>query len=447
MDDEAKVKKATYHLYTFLVSKMVSTLGANVYSFAISMYILSITGSSLSFATNILLSVLPRTIFSPIAGVLGDRLPRKWLVLGGQLGQMLTVISVLAYTVSVELSILAIYIATVFISIFSTFTSIAFVASVPNLVDKARIQKAMSFNQISIAISGIGGPVVGGMMYGFVSMPIFLAIYAGAIIVTFILEASMNFELFSEVDATERNDQSFLSSFKEGVTYLKQQKVVCSVLIAVIWLNLFFTCMSVGGSFVLVTTLKMSPKLVGITEAGIALGMLIASIYFASRSNVKLPLLFVKRSTLSLSFVVMLAAVPVLFVFSDRMNFIYYFVLLFLFGLLSVLTNTPLGVLLQTTIEESYRGRIFGILETLAMSMMPLGTIAYGILFDILPAQYLFLVSGVCLMLLVLLLIRRDIIELAHPELKKNVDSLQTNGNAEFQSITLEKEDKIYSSN
>ena len=96
MTEQQKLKKATYHLWTFLISKLMGSLGAGVYAFGMSMFILSVTGSSLSFATNILLSILPRTLIAPIAGVIGDRVPRKLLVIGGQTGIVLTMAGLLS---------------------------------------------------------------------------------------------------------------------------------------------------------------------------------------------------------------------------------------------------------------------------------------------------------------------------------------------------------------
>lgn len=216
MNDEMKLKKATYHLNTFLVSKILGNLGTNVYSFAISMYILSITGSSLTFATNLFLSVLPRTIISPFVGVLADRLPRRWLVLGGQLGQGGTIFVLLLYTIYFQISIPAIFIATIFNSLFNAFSSISFTASISNLVDKERIQRAMSFNQFSIAISGILGPVVGGILYGFCSINIFLLIYIISSILTFVLESTMNFELYMGERIEKSNNNTMLDDFKEA---------------------------------------------------------------------------------------------------------------------------------------------------------------------------------------------------------------------------------------
>lgn len=77
MDEAAKYKKATYHLWTFTASKLIAMLGTNVLSFGISLYILAMTGSATSFATNMICSVLPRALVAPIAGHVADNYPKK----------------------------------------------------------------------------------------------------------------------------------------------------------------------------------------------------------------------------------------------------------------------------------------------------------------------------------------------------------------------------------
>ncbi|MEO4052671.1 MFS transporter [Solibacillus sp. CAU 1738] len=418
MDHEVKLKKATYHLYTFLFSKMVSSIGANVYAFGMSMYILSMTGSSFSFATNLILSILPRTILAPIAGVLVDRLPRKLLVLGGQIGMALTISSLLLYTTLNDLTILAIYITTVFYNLFATFSGIAFSASVGNLVDQDRIQKAMSFNQLSMSIAGIGGPVVGGMLFGFVSMEIFLIINICALIITAALESTMNFKLFHVKKAVTEQKETMMSSIKEGINYLQGKPVLKSILWTALWLNLFFTCLSVGGGFVLLEKIKLLPEHIGFIEGAGAIGMLITSIYIASRSKIKFPLQFSKRGILGMSILIGAAAIPLLIALPYYGDFAYYLVLMFGFGTLGVLTNTPIGIMLQTEVDEHYRGRVFSIMEMMGTCMMPLGTIMYGVLFDYVPASALFLVSSACLIAITLITLRKSVLETAHPELK-----------------------------
>ncbi|SOC37242.1 transmembrane secretion effector [Ureibacillus acetophenoni] len=429
LNESAKLKRATYHLYTFLVSKMISSLGANVYAFGMSLFILSITGSALSFAANLIFSIVPRTILSPIAGIIVDRFPRKAIVLIGQAGTVLTISGLLIYSLIFGLSIPAIYVTTVFYSICSTFTGIAFTASIANLVDEERLQKAMSFNQLSLSIAGIGGPIVGGMLFGLLPIELFLVINIVAYGTAFFLESTMNFKLYSkdQEQPREQKEESMIGSFKEGFAYLKTKQVIANLLWVLLLLNMFFTAVNVGISFILVEKLKMDYTLIGFVEAGAAIGMLVFSIYFAARSNVKYPLLFSKRSILGMSILVSAISIPLLIAFSSGVNFVYFFIVMFLFGSLGVLTNTPIGVLLQKEVDENYRGRIFGILEMMAMGMMPLGSLIFGILYDLVPAEYILIISSITLIIIVLVFLRRSVLEIAHPELKaKRMEKLKT---------------------
>lgn len=85
-----------------------------------------------------------------------------------------------------------------------------------------------------------------------------------------------------------------------------------------------FTSVSVGSNFILVEVLKMEYSLIGFVEAAAAIGMLLMSIYFASRSNVKYPLQFSKRTILGLSVLVGTLSIPLIFNFSGTLLFVYF---------------------------------------------------------------------------------------------------------------------------
>ena len=434
MSEVSKQRRATYHLYTFLISKMISSLGSTVYGFGMSMFILSITGSAFSFAANLIFSIIPRVLLSPIVGILVDRLPKKLVVLAGQGGSILSITGLLTYTLLFDLSISAIYITTVFYTISSTFSSIAFSASIANLVDQERIQKAMSFNQMSMSISGIGGPIVGGMLFGFVSMEMFLFINIISYSIAFLLESTMNFRLYSSKNRNQEKEESMLQSFKEGIVYLKTKPIISRLLLVILWINLFFTSVSVGSNFILVEVLKMEYTLIGFVEASAAIGMLLLSVYFATRSNVKYPLQFSKRAILGLSILVGTMAIPLIFNFSGSLLFVYFLANMFFFGSFSVLTNTPIGVMLQTEVDENYRGRIFGIIEMMAMGLMPVGSLVFGILYDIVPAEIILLSCSILLVIITLTLLPSSLIRMAYPEIdqEKNYEKPASDKNIEM---------------
>jgi MFS transporter, DHA3 family, macrolide efflux protein len=77
-------------------------------------------------------------------------------------------------------------------------------------------------------------------------------------------------------------------------------------------------------------------------------------------------------------------------------------------------------VWMQKMIDDDYKGRVFSILETMAMALMPLGMVLYGFLYDIWPAQWILIGSSALLIGVVLVLARPSVIRKAHPELDKS---------------------------
>jgi len=73
---------------------------------------------------------------------------------------------------------------------------------------------------------------------------------------------------------------------------------------------------------------------------------------------------------------------------------------------------------MQKMIEDDYKGRVFSIVETMAMALMPLGTVIYGFLYDLLPAEGILIVSSLLLIVVVLILARPSVVRTAYPELE-----------------------------
>lgn len=415
MNEEQKYKKATYHLWTFTASKMIAMLGSHVMAFGISLYILAMTGSAMSFATNMICSVLPRALVAPLAGYVADKFSKKRTILLAQAGTILTVGGLLLYTETVGLSVYAVYTATVFNTICSAFSGVTFSSAIATLVNPERLQRAMSFNQLSMSVAMIGGPVIGGMMYGFFEMDAFLMVNMVAYVIAFCLEATMNFNLYSTRGEDVKKEKMW-EGLKGGFHYIKQQKVIKTIMWVALWINLFFSAIAVGGTYIIIELLKVKSTHFGFIEASGAAGMLAASLYFATRSEVKAPLRFSKISLLLLSGSVGLAVIPLVTDFSYVAIVIFYLIIYFIFAIFEMGINMPIGVYMQKNITEEYRGRVFGLMETMAMSMMPIGMVVYGMLYDTLPAIVILPVTSVIIITLSLVLLRTSILKEAHPE-------------------------------
>lgn len=419
MEQQLKIRRATYHLWTFATSKIISSFGAQVYAFAVSLYILKLTGSATNFALNLICSVLPRTLLAPVAGYAADNFSRKKIVILAQIGTSCALLGLLIVNHFFGLSLVALYMTTCLLSIASTFSSVAFSSSITGLVDEKRIQRAMSLNQMSISLAAIGSPIVGGVLYAIISLREFLLIYLAASIIAVILESTMNFGLFAKRQERKEDAkrESFFENMKAGIAYIRQQKVILTIMSIALVTNFLLSSNQVGFSYILIEKLNIASEHYGMTEAAAAIGMLLFSIYFSVAKELKYPVLVAKYGILAMAVLNMALAFPLLLPLSYLGNVVFYIVIMFAFGCIAMVVNTPIGVMMQKTIDDDYKGRAFSVLETISMGLMPVGTILFGLLYDLFPAQWILAVSSLLLIIFVLSTARTSIIYMAHPEL------------------------------
>ncbi|QCJ41523.1 MFS transporter [Bacillus sp. S3] len=422
MEERKKLKKATYHLWTFTISKLISSFGAQVYSFAVSFYILQLTGSATSFAANLICNILPRTLAAPFAGYIADKYSRKMIAITAQIATTAAIATLLVVTLTSGLSLTAIYTTSCILSLTSMFSGVAFTSSITGLVDKDRIQKAMSLNQMSISFAAVASPAVGGLLYGAVSMPVFLIMYIAASCLAVFLESTMNFNLFAhrkeEVEGEPK--ESMWQNMKAGISYLKLQPLLMTIIWISLLINFLFGAFEVGYSFILIEKMKMASQRFGFTQGAFAIGMLLLSIYFSIREEVKYPLLISKQAIIGMGVIMGAVAGPLLMNLSANSIFVYYLVIMFSLGALVITVNTPIMVMMQKQIDDDYKGRVFSILETMSMALMPLGMVLYGFLYDVFPAQWILLVSATLFVAVTLILARPSVVRKAHPELGRN---------------------------
>ncbi|WP_019414595.1 MFS transporter [Paenisporosarcina sp. TG20] len=419
MEASLKLKKATQHLWTFTISKLISTFGASVYTFGISFYILSFTGSATSFATNLICSVLPRTIIGPFAGYAADKYSKKMIVIVAQIASILAMGGLVIVTMTSGITLTAIYVTTVILSITSSFSGVSFTSAIANLIDEGRIQKAMSYNQMSISIATIGGPAAGGLMYGLVSLEAFLLVHLVAYILAVGLEATMNFRLYTKIieSAVSEVKESMLQNMKAGITYIRKHQILSIVIWVSLLLNFLFAAFQVGFAFMLIDKLEIKSVHFGFTEGAFSVGMLLMAFILSIRKQFRFPLHISKWSLIANSILFSATTIPLFVPMSYNIMVGFYLTLMLLLGLTIILINTPMGVLFQQTIDEAFKGRVFGLLETISMGLMPLGMVLFGYLFDAFSPQWIMLSCGLLLLATVLYFLRPSVIRKAHPEI------------------------------
>ncbi|WP_144514055.1 MFS transporter [Bacillus thuringiensis] len=408
-----KMKIATRNIILMMIGKMTSLLGAGIYTFAMGLYVLKTTGSGMGFATTLICGSIPRLICGPIAGAVADRVNRKWLVIGTDLLSSLTMLIMFILATTFGPSLLFIYVSAALLSICASFYSVALTSSIPSLVDEGRIQKASALNQTAASLSNILAPIIGGVVFGFFSIKSFFLLNSITFFLAVIVQLFIVFDLYKK-DMAESKEH-FLTSIKEGFSYVKRQHEIYGLMKIAVGVNFFASALFVSLPYIIVQKLHLSSKQLGVVEGMLAVGMLIGAIALSVRKEVNNPFRSVYIGLFLFASLSLCTVFPLVVTIPKVASFIYYIAFMMLTGISMMVVNIPMQVHLQKTTNPNYLGRVFGLLETISTAIAPLGMIVYGLLLDMLPTSIVMMTLGGGLLLVVLVGVKKHV-------MKKQVD-------------------------
>lgn len=402
-----KMKIATRNIILMMIGKMTSLLGAGIYTFAMGLYVLKTTGSGMGFATTLICGSIPRMICGPIAGAVADRVNRRWLVIGTDLLSSLTMLIMFSLATIFGPSLLFIYVSAALLSICASFYSVSLTSSIPNLVDEERIQKASALNQTASSLSNILAPIIGGVVFGFFSIKTFFLLNSITFFLAVIVQLFIVFDLYKKELAESK--EHFLTSIKEGFSYVKRQHEIYGLMKIAVGVNFFASALFVSLPYIIIKNLHLSSKQLGVVEGMLAVGMLIGAIVLSVRKEVNNPFRSVYIGLFLFAGLSLCTVFPLLVTIPKVVSFIYYIAFMILTGISMMVVNIPMQVHIQKTTDPSYLGRVFGLLETISTAIAPLGMIVYGLLLDMLPTSIVMMTLGGGLLLVVLVGVRKQV--------------------------------------
>ena len=123
------------------------------------------------FALLGVLEFLPFILFSLPAGAWVDRLRRRPILIIGDLGRALSLVSIpVAYALG-GLTIWQLYVVGFVNGVLTVFFDVAYQSYLPSLVDRDQILEGNSKLEVSRTIAQTAGPTVGGALIGIISAP------------------------------------------------------------------------------------------------------------------------------------------------------------------------------------------------------------------------------------------------------------------------------------
>ena len=381
---EEKTKPKLWNINFFLLwqGQFVSAMGDVAYSIALGFWILAMTGSTALMGTLMAASSLPRVIISPFAGVIVDRSDRKWLLvlMDAIRGISVVLVGLASYLGFIE--VWMVFVAGVIIGTCGAFFNPAVGSIIPDIVDKRKLVQANSVFSIVQTASGIVGSSAGGILFKILGAS-FMFLFNG---LSYLFSAIT--EVFIKVPKIihEKTQPHFFADMKDGLKFVWHFRGLRTLILISSIIN-FFAVMGI----MLILPLFHQEKHLGPAFYGIIMGFFTGGMFlgflFTSIVNFKPEQRF---RVFSACYLVMSATMILLPVY---LYFPVMAALVFVAGFVHAILNTFVNTVLQLTTPQAKRGKVFGLLMSVAGGLMPVAYATGGVLAEFIPVRLLISVS------------------------------------------------------
>jgi MFS family permease len=333
----------------------VSLLGDWVLFVALPFYVYSLTGSALATGTMFIVQTLPRLLLSSPAGVFVDRWNRKYTMFVTELAQAFVLLPLLL--VHSREWIWIVYLFAFTESTLSQFFIPAKSAIIPNLVGEDHLMVANSLNSLSEQMTRLVGPALGGVLLGLVGVNVVVLVDVASFVysalsIMLITLPSTIVKGDEQVADTRTRLIAIWREWLAGLRLVKEERVVTSIF-AVVGVAMI----AEGITLVLIVPfvkiiLHGNALTLGWILSAQPLGGLISALLIGRASKLLQPRLLIAFSAFILgTFFLVLVNIPLLPVV---------LVLIALIGLFAIGMFVSIQTLLQVSVADEYRGRIFG---------------------------------------------------------------------------------------
>lgn len=400
-----------------ILGKFVSLLGSNMQQFALSLYVLEITGSATIFASMLSISILPRLILSPIAGVFGDWFDRKKsIVILDLLNSVIIGVFAIIFMVKGSFTIPLLYILVILLEITEIFFNSAMAAVIPSMVEKDQLLDANSFTSLVMNLGQLLAPLIGALLYGAFGLKILLIINSISFLISGISEIFINIP--QKHKRPERvNLKSFKNDLIEGIKIIKNNKFIYTMISLGTIINFSISPLfSVGMIYMVKEVLKATDFQFGLFEMILAASLIAAPIIFSKQiKNTQVgKLCYISFISIGLAILIMvpIPSETILNLFDS--NIVPYILLMavsFMVGALATVANIAIGTIFDQVTPLELMGRTKTVFNLAVTVFIPVGQMIFGFLYDIISPSYVIAISGT-IMILSVKKYRKSLLEL-----------------------------------
>lgn len=413
MEDNVNNVLKNKNFNLLFIGTLVSNVGATFYSFSISLYILSITNNNATLQGLYLgLCGVIFLLFTPIGGVLADRMNKTKIVYGTDYirGIIIVVSSILIYFFGnkINLIIILIFVVGALLNSLSAIFNPASTSLIRFLVDENQILQATAYFNSLHSLESILGIILAGILYTIFKNNIYYLFFIVGI--CYILSGLS--EMFIKYKFEKNDDaltiKKFSSDFVGGFEYLLTKKAILTLVFATLFLNFFLSPYFESSSYLAKVYLVskeylfsnvISPEmLVSFFGATLSVGSLVTGIIIGNKKAKDHYSKTIKTSLIlfSLCFTILVLGFY-FFILKGKYNeylIISLFIYLFL-GILLVYINVPISTIIYRDIEKNQLAKVNSLITLGSLGLTPISASIGGIVIDNLGLGILYVICAV----------------------------------------------------
>lgn len=376
------LKNRNYSIYLF--GHFISLMGSNIQQFILSLYVLDLTGSVTIFSTMIAVSIIPRIVFSPIAGVIGDWFDRKkTIIILDLISSIVILFGILYFLTYNTLHIAVIFSIVILLEIVEIFYSASSSAITPSVVSKEDLLAANSLSTSLFSTAAFLAPMFGALLYGVFGILIGLVFNCISFVVAII------FELFLHLPKTTESPdkitiKSFIIDFKQGLDTIKQSSFITTIISIGMILNFLISpIISIGIIITLRVIMKTSSFEVGLMQSALTLSFIITPMFLKRKSQSQNYGSSILKGFYGISLTLLLISISIMlfevgYVSNYRYIYIFFLFSMFILGSCTIMVNINVFTIFQKIVPIKQIGRVSSVMNLGLMIMMPLGQISLG---------------------------------------------------------------------
>ncbi|MFD1019752.1 MFS transporter [Thalassobacillus hwangdonensis] len=341
---------------------LLSSFGISFFLFSQSWYVVNVLNLEASLGFIYIAASIPRVLFMIISGTVADRYSKTKIMFMSDFIRGLLLIGLVVWFLFGGITLWTFVGFAFFFGILDAFFWAAESAIIPAIIRKENLTRGNSIIQMTNQTSFILAPMLAGVIIAFGSYEVVFGTTAVMLIIASILIIMMRIPKSADQEANSQ--QAFWETFKEGVVYVKNSRILSLVLLTTVFINLFMTGpMTMGLPLFVKNILDGSAVDFSLLEAGLAGGMLIGAIVIGILNLNK------RRGEIALLSLIVggLAFAGMSFTTNLWLSMI----TLGIFGLTLSFTNIPFIAAIQGMIEEKVIGRVMGLISLASMGLIP----------------------------------------------------------------------------